>query len=169
MPLTTEEVLMESPIETVRQRLDQLERQVRSWRFVSTLCLIALAAIAWLEVVAPHRGPAKVVEAESFILRDAGGRARALLNADAAGAVGFALTNRDGTEYLSLGIAGAGGMGVKFRDKNGRVRAAIGVLPDGSPFLVPQTIGGPSPSLGGPLHYAGVCAGSNYHTSRPLL
>jgi len=145
--------------ETVEQRLGRLERDARSWKSVSLLCFVALATVGWMEVCVASRGSTRVVEAETFILRDAHGNARAMLNADADGAVGLAFTDKDEKEYLSLGVARAGGMGVKFRDKNGRVQAGMGVLSDGSPFVIPHVTRHSDQSPRDDLLCSGACPG----------
>lgn len=59
------------------------------------------------------------VNAEEFLLLDAGGKARAGLGLDAKGEVGLVLTNKDGSRTLSLSPDDP--VAIKLTERGGRV------------------------------------------------
>jgi hypothetical protein len=129
-------------IESLTRRLDSLERAHRRLKRGTGLGLIAGASLL-LMGQAPDRIAAgtvvgRTVEAQSLVIRDAGGKVRVLLDADAVGPVALTLSDKDGRERLALGVGPAGGVGLVFRDKEGQIRTAVGVGPQGRPFFIPK-------------------------------
>jgi hypothetical protein len=69
-------------LDRLTQRLDRLERENRRWRLAGCLSVLGLVAVALMGQAMPGKA-AKVVEAEEFVLRDAGGIERAALRMEA--------------------------------------------------------------------------------------
>jgi hypothetical protein len=130
MPLTDSD--------TVPVRLDRLEREGRRWRRVALGSWLALAALLLLGQ-APARtprlaSPARTIEAERFVLRDARGRAGATLGWDADDTPRLALLDPAGRPRAVLAIGAGGAPGLTLFDTDGvTVRAALVVGPDGAP------------------------------------
>lgn len=90
--------------ETLLNRLEKVERENRGFKIAGSLALLGAAGALFLGLAAP---PAKTLEAELFIVRDAQGKARMLLSV---GDEGPALT---------------------LLDNNGKLRVNLGVDKDG--------------------------------------
>ena len=58
----------EPMMDAVMQRIDRLEREARRWRLMGLAGLLAVAALLLMGQVRPG---SRVVDAETFILRDA--------------------------------------------------------------------------------------------------
>jgi hypothetical protein len=130
MPLTAPD--------TVSARLERLEREGRRWRRVALGSALALAALLLLgqgPARAPRpASPARTVEAERFVLRDARGRAGATLGWDADDTPRLALLDPAGRPRAVLAIGAGGAPGLTLYDTDGvTVRAALVVGPDGAP------------------------------------
>src|SRR5262249_58649984 len=113
-------------LEALARRLDGLERTNRRLRRGLGVTLIGGAAI-FLMGQAPERFSATTVvaqniETQSLIVRDASGKVRAVLDADAAGPVSLTFSDKEGRERSAIGVGPAGGVGVVFRDREGAIR-----------------------------------------------
>jgi hypothetical protein len=130
MPLTTPD--------TVTARLDRLERESRRWRRAALGSWLAIAALLLLGQ-GPSRAPspanpARTVEAERFVLRDARGRAGATLGWEANDTPRLALHDAGGQSRAVLTVGSGGSPGLTLLDADGvTIRAALVVGPDGAP------------------------------------
>ena len=132
MPLTTPDPVM--------ARLDRLERESRRWRRVALGSWLAIAALLLLGQSPPRAprpaNPARTVEAERFVLRDARGRAGATLGWEADDTPRLVLHDPVGQPRAVLAVGTGGAPGLTLLDADGKtVRAALVVGPDGAPGL----------------------------------
>ena len=132
MPLTAPDFLS--------VRLDRLERESRRWRRVALGSWGAIAALFLLGQAPPRPAgspnPARTVEAERFVLRDARGRAGATLGWEADSTPRLALHDPAGQTRAVLTVGAGGAPGLTLLDTDGvTARAALVVGPDGAPGL----------------------------------
>jgi hypothetical protein len=129
--------------QALQRRLAALERCAAAsrraaavWRGVAVIAIAAAAVVA-SGSAATHAQPANVaavVEARQFVLRDADGRARAILRMDADGPV-LAMHHEEGKASVRVAATKTGGS-LLFRDARGLPRAALGLIGDrGHPQL----------------------------------
>jgi hypothetical protein len=130
MPITTADPVM--------ARLDRLERESRRWRRVALGSWLAIAALLLLGQSPPQvsrpASPARTVEAERFVLRDARGHAGATLGWEADDTPRLTLHDPAGQPRTLLTVGAGGAPGLSLLDADGKtVRAALVVGPDGAP------------------------------------
>jgi hypothetical protein len=96
--------------EMTNQRLERLEReyhrlarQSRHWRLAGCLALIGAGVLAICG--ANQEKAAKSVEAEHFVLRDNGGKKRAVLEVNASGNLVFSLSDKNEKPRASIVVA----------------------------------------------------------------
>lgn len=123
--------MSEPTLDTLAQRLERAERENRSLRRVGVLMLVGVAAL----LIAAQPTASRVVEAEKFVVRDAGGKIRAELGAPPDGRVALTLFDRDGGPRVELRVLTDGRVGLLLHDKDGKPRAALRVLAEGRPVL----------------------------------
>lgn len=120
----------ETTMETLRQRLDGLERAHRWWRrAMATLAAGIVAAV----LMGQARPTLKVVEAEKVVLRDASGKVRVVMDArdDRPG-----LKILDSRETVRVAMDTSRlGSGLFLYDLEGRLTATLRVLDDGTTRL----------------------------------
>ena len=119
-------------------RLDRLERESRRWRRVALGSWVAIAALFLLGQSPPRPAgspnPARTVEAERFVLRDARGHAGATLGWEADSTPRLALHDPAGQTRAVLTVGAGGAPGLTLLDADGvTARAALVVGPDGAP------------------------------------
>jgi len=121
----------------ITERLDRLERDSRRWRRLALGSWLAVAALLLLgqsppRVVKPN--PARTVEAERFVLRDARGGIGAMLGWGADDTPRLALNDSKGQPRAVLSIGPGGTPGLTLLDTDGTTtRAALVVGTDGAP------------------------------------
>ena len=98
-------------------RLDCLERENRRLKRAGVAALAVIAAVALMGQATAGK-VAKVIEAEKFILRDAGGTARARLETLSFGKVQLVLFDKDKKPQSILGV-GSDGPGLILGGKEG--------------------------------------------------
>jgi hypothetical protein len=124
------------------RRVDALERENARLRARShLLSLGVVAALALAAGVAAltrveRTGTADTVQARQFVLRDAGGNARAVLANTAEGGARLTLLDHSGQDRLRMTLLADGSPGLSFADAAGRSRAVLGFLPDETANLV---------------------------------
>ena len=118
---------------TIEQRLDRVERENRLLKRIGAVAVAFIAALILMGQATPSR-VAKVVEAEHFVLRDARGTARAVLNVSG-NSVNLALADHEGKHRAVLYVLDDGTAGLALRDKDLTRRNVLYVLPDGSSGL----------------------------------
>ena len=104
----------------ILSRIERLEKENRAWKSAAVICLIAFASIGLMgqttqhkkapATAAPKAAPApappalpKNIEAESFILKDAAGKARAELSMSGTGPA-FKLLDQNGSALITLSL-----------------------------------------------------------------
>ncbi len=128
-------------VDSLRQRLAILEQAHcrlaaanRRIKLVGTTLIIGFAAIVVMGQTMPSR-PAKTVEAESFIIRDASGKIRGGVGIADDGSVGMNLNDAKGNTRITLDVAANDTPGLDLYDASGRVRTTLAVGPKGTPGL----------------------------------
>lgn len=122
---------MDDPtVDSLSQRLDRLEREIRWWRRLGTV-VVSTLVLAFL-LGATGQKVADEVRAKLFVLVDVDGKDRAALVVTADGPV-LALYDRDGKFRADLAVTAAGSA-LALRDRDGAPRAMLGV-PTGGPAL----------------------------------
>lgn len=128
-------------VDSLEQRLAILEQAHgrlaaanRRMKLVGTTLVIGLAAIVVMGQAMPSR-PAKAVEAESFIIRDASGKIRGAVGIADDGSVGIGLDDSKGIQRITVDVAANDTPGFDLYDASGRVRATLAVGPNGTPGL----------------------------------
>lgn len=124
----------EPMMETLMRRLEGVERENRRWRWAGAVALTGIAAMALMGQAAPSN-VAKVIEAEKFVLRDAGGNARAVLALGPDESVGLGLSDKAGTARAWLSLGPQGSPSFALFDKAAKPRATLRLWPDGVPRL----------------------------------
>ena len=108
--------MTEPILDTLSQRLVRLERDNRRLKATGAVAMIILAGVMLLG----QAGPAKVVEAEKFVVRDANGTIRAELFGATDGAAELHLADKDGIHRLSVHVNPDDSAGVAILDKDGK-------------------------------------------------
>ena len=129
-------------LDGLTRRLEAIERAHRRLKRAAGIGALAAAALLLMgqagDRIAAGTVVGRTVEAQSLVIRDAAGKVRVLIDADAVGPAALTLSDKDGRERLALGVGPAGGVGLVFRDREGQIRTAVGVGPQGRPFFVPR-------------------------------
>lgn len=118
-----------SMIPALLQRLERLERSNRRLKLWG---VVALFGLATLGVMGQARPPLQTVEAQEFVVKDAGGVVRARLGASPA-SVSLSLSHEGGR--ANLVVAGGRGQGAHLAvtDATGKVKGLL--------LLSPETVG----------------------------
>ena len=120
----------------ITARLDRLERDSRRWRRVALGSWLAIAALLLLGQAPPRAKPARTVEAERFVLRDARGGIGATLGWEADDTPRLTLNDSRGQPRAALAVGAGGTPGLTLLDTDGTtIRAALVVGSDGAPGL----------------------------------
>ncbi len=119
-------------MDELTRRLDALERWDR-W-LTRTVMLMALAFAALLAV--GWKSPDGTVEAQELVVMDKDGKKRAWLGVDADGTPGLMLFGQDERVRAVLGVGPDGLTLLALDDANGKKHAELGVASDGTPGLV---------------------------------
>ena len=119
----------DSMIPVLMQRLDKLERSNRRLKLSGLVVLVGLAAFTMMGQARP---PLQTVEAQEFVVKDAGGAVRARLGATPS-AASLILSNEGGR--ASLVVSGGRGQGAHLAvsDFTGKVKGLL--------LLNPETVG----------------------------
>jgi len=118
-----------SMIPVLLQRLERLERSNRRLKLVGLVVLVGLAAFG---VMGQARPPLQVVEAQEFVVKDAGGAVRARLGASPS-AVSLSLSHEGGRANLVVSGARGQGAHLAVSDSTGKVKGLL--------LLSPETVG----------------------------
>ena len=126
MPLTTPD--------PITARLDRLERESRRWRRVALGSWLAIAALLLLGQSPPRAtkpaNPARTIEAERFVLRDARGRTGAILGWEADDTPRLAFHDPGGQARAVLTVGAGGVPGLTLFAADGvTIRAVLVVVP----------------------------------------
>ncbi len=165
MPPTTADPVM--------ARLDRLERESRRWRRMALGSWLAIAALLLLGQSPPPAlkpaSPARTVEAERFVLRNARGRAGATLGWEADDTPRLILHDPAGQPRTLLTVGPGGTPGLSLLGADGKtVRAALVVGPDGAPgFALFDPAG--KPRLAAALFHSRGAAGAAKPEPAPAI
>ena len=140
-------------LERLERECHRLSRQGRHWKLARCLALVGAGVLAICG--ANQEKPANSVEAEHFVVRDSGGKRRAVLEVNANGMVVLSLADKDEKPraVIALGNDGSpivtlqdeqgvrrvsfatskefGGSIVNLMDKDGKIRLGLAVRDDG--------------------------------------
>jgi hypothetical protein len=83
--------------------------------------------------------PAKIVEAERFVLRDSNGRIRAELGAGEASSIGLKLYDGKGHVRVEVVVAKDGASGLQLWDEHGMPRVILALDPD-QPYVAAPSL-----------------------------
>lgn len=119
-------------LEALARQLDGLERANRWWRRAAGLAALGLAAILLSGQAAP---PARSLEVEQLLLRDAAGRVRVALRVLDNDAIVLTFRDRLERDRLLLGLLPDGLPLLSLYDEHRRRRAALGMLDADAPAL----------------------------------
>lgn len=108
-------------MQAVLERLENLERQNRRLKRVGLAAAILASSLVMMSQASPNR----TVEAQEFILKDAGGRVRGVLTAKT-GAPRLELRDANGIQAATLGST-SNGATLSLNDPNGGAAVALGV------------------------------------------
>lgn len=116
--------------ESLEGRLERLERANR--RLARLLLVFAAVAVApWL-AAATGKSPGAKLEVSELVLRDAGGARRGGLVVDAAGAARLVLADAAGRDRVSVATTAEGRASLAFTDERGNPRARFQTAGDSS-------------------------------------
>lgn len=134
-------------MEEVLARLDQLERRNRLWPYLTGV-LVLLAFLVGLLAVRPGAvvpvpvpamasggGSSKVLEAETFRLKDRNGKVRATLGFEQDGGSALIMYDPDGTQRMWLSASEDGTSVFALGDIEGRRRLELLVRDSGAPSM----------------------------------
>jgi hypothetical protein len=153
-------------LDVLARRVERLERESRRWKRVASLGLVLAAAAALLGQAAPL-GPAKVVDAERFNVRDPAGNLRAILGTSPDGATSLLLYNPAGVHQAGLGVMADGTASIFLGNPAGRTVTELTLYRDGTPSLIFRDRAGKTRALlgaasdGYPFAYFLDAAGNN--------
>ncbi len=121
--------------DTLTKRLDRLERENRRLKIAGAFLVLALVAVGAMGQMIP-RAVSKVVEAERFVLRDATGKIMAILGTEpGVPAPKLFLYDQNGKTRAMLSVLADGTPGLALFDQNGKGRAGLLLLASGAPGL----------------------------------
>jgi len=140
------------PSKTQSERLDQLERFVRSTKLLLLVCTVAAVVVIVFGKHALASSPdEKILHLRGIVIEDATGHPRMLIGAPVSNkdrkrqddVTGLVLLGSDGTDRLTIGTADydqkngalqhriANGVGVLLNDARGNERGCFGILDNG--------------------------------------
>jgi len=123
----------ESALEGLTQCLDRQERQNRRLKRMGAVVAVGIAAVV---LMGQARNSGKVVEAERFVVRDRGGRSRAVLGVVAGDVPFLRLYDQNGTDRAALTTAADGAPVLSLGYRDATARATLAVLADGTSALI---------------------------------
>lgn len=118
-------------LEQLEQSVAELKRQNRRYRLVSSFVAVLAVTLVIMGQSSANK-PAKIIEAEKFVLRDKDGVVRGLLQSEKRMAA-FVLADETGKAVIELGAKDNGATGLVFADGSGTTRVALGVKDGNSP------------------------------------
>ena len=144
------EAELEGPTSAQVERLEELEREYRRLRRLSTFLLIGVGILlglgaAFVAVSIRQGVPgtvADVVAAHSFVLRGDDGAIRGVWGTQEDGSLRLVFQDGAGRARTKLDLLADGASGLSFSDSAGHPRAVFAFLPDQSASLVLADAGG---------------------------
>ncbi len=126
----------ESRLDTVTQRLDRLERQVRRWKTLASVS-VALLSLGFLLGSMGDGGStvSDEIRAKQFSLVDANGKVRAGLRVGSDGSTALALADPEGRTRAGLAVLPDGSARLRLYDEDEKARAGLDIGADGSATL----------------------------------
>jgi hypothetical protein len=127
--------MTESTLDTLRKRLDRLERESRRLKKVTLAVVVGAAAALVMGQTAPHRS-LRTLDAEEFVLRDSRGQVRASLGTtQGPSATILEIHGDNGKPRTRVTVSSDGTSSLEFLDSGDRVRLLLGVRDTGSPRI----------------------------------
>jgi hypothetical protein len=127
--------MTESTLDTLRQRLDRLERESRRLKRVTLVVIVGAAAALVMGQTAPHRS-IRTLDAEEFVLRDSRGQIRASLGTtQGPSATILEIHGDNGKPRTRVTVSSDGTSSLEFMDSGDRVRLLLGVRDNGLPRI----------------------------------
>lgn len=118
--------------EAVVKRLEKAEKQIRWAKFTGVVALLLVGAGV---MMGQARSNGRTVEAEKFVLRDAGGRKRAELAVPEEGSASLTFFGDQEKARMDVGLSEDGVALLSLSDKGGTTRASLFVSEEGSATL----------------------------------
>lgn len=116
----------------IRERLDDLERDSRQWRWA---CAIMIGAIGMIGLeMSKLRRIDREINAQRLVIRDEQGRVRGRLGMDDFGDFGLKLIAQNGEPLVNLGST-PDGTAMLGLSQSGQLRAMLSTVSDGSVLL----------------------------------
>ena len=127
--------MIQPSLETLTQRLDRLEQEMRWWKLAGAIVLLGASAVVLMGQAMPFP---RTVEARGFAAVDVNGKPRLLMGLGSDGSPTVTLMDRDEKPRVILAVLPDGSPALGFYDQSGKERAALKVLAkhDGAPFLI---------------------------------
>jgi hypothetical protein len=127
--------MTESALNTLRKRLDRLERESRRLKRATLVVIMGATAALLMGQIAPHR-PVKTLEAEEFVLRDSRGQIRASLGTtQGPSATILQIHGDNGKPRTRVTVSSDGTSSLEVMDASDRVRLLLGLRENGSPRI----------------------------------
>ena len=127
--------MTESTLDTMRNRLDRLERESRRLKRVTLVVGLGAAAALVMGQTAPHRS-IRTLDAEEFVLRDSRGQIRASLGTtQGPTATILQIQGDNGKPRTRITVSGDGTSSLEFMDSGDRVRLLLGIRDNGLPRI----------------------------------
>ncbi|MFQ5989497.1 MAG: hypothetical protein ACE5K9_06250 [Candidatus Methylomirabilales bacterium] len=120
----------EPTMETLTRRLHRVERENRRLQRIGVATLAMIAAVV-LMGQAEKKDVPKAIEAESFVVRDAQGKLRAILGVWQDGEVRLLLPDQEQRSRAILAVKPDGSPYLGLYGEDGKRRIGMAVLPDG--------------------------------------
>jgi len=116
---------------TTNQRIDNLERTVKRWRWLTGLLAVSLGTAM---IVGQARPTAQIITAKEFSVLDDNGNVRASLTVDD-NAARLTLYEPSGSGRAELAVMANGSPRLTLADHTGSGRAEVTVSPDNTPHI----------------------------------
>ena len=127
--------MTESTLDTLRKRLERLERESRRLKRATLLIIVGATAALLMGQIAPHR-PVKTLEAEEFVLRDGRGQIKASLGTtQGPSATILQIHGENGKPRTRVTVSSDGTSSLEVLDSSEQVRVLLGVRENGSPRI----------------------------------
>jgi hypothetical protein len=127
-----EGVMGQSTVDEMRERLEQLERQIVLGKKAALVA--ALGVVAWVVLGSGLVKPPRQVATEKLVLKDAKGKVRASLGFRIDGGPELVMFSESGKRVLSLQAGSDNSSSLEFFDRN-QLRVALASSPDGHSLL----------------------------------
>jgi hypothetical protein len=127
--------MTESTLDTLRKRLERLERESRRLKRATLVVIVGATAALLMGQIAPYRS-VKTLEAEEFLLRDSRGQIRASLGTSQSPSATILQFHGDnGKPRTRVTVSADGTSSLEVMDSSDHVRLLLGVRENGAPRI----------------------------------